>query len=178
MSYYNELVSKYKGFHEFHDSNISLKDLKVLSKMVNSFQSEIKQKYGIFVKIPPHFLLRLGSSFKRESISKIFNIFEEVVIKNNSSWEYKIKNVWDGRQELKDIYETFFLVFKFHRKNRVDLISSGKPGERESNKTKKILGLDNESKKKVLSSKQEDKKRRAKREKKALKRQLREGGRK
>ena len=180
MSLYTDLLKKFNGFHEFHDSDISLKSLKVLAKAINAFQEEVKNEKGIFVKIPPHFLLRMTASFDTDQIAVILNTFKSVVLEGNASWEYEITKVWDGRQELKDIFEKFFLVYKFHGSKRVDLISSGIPGERKSNRSKGIIGKTQSQKKKILAEQKESSKedrREAKKAKKALKRQLRSGGR-
>ena len=179
MSLYNELMAKVKGFHEFHDSVIDKKNLKVLAKMAESFKDQVLTNSDISVKIPPHFLLRMAASFDKVQMTKIFNIFNEVIINNNSRWEYEVKSVWDNRQELKDLYESFFLVFKFHGAKNVDLISSGVPGVRQSNKAKGVCGKDNDSKKQILakkSSNSNSRRRSTKQAKRALKRQLREGG--
>ena len=178
MSLYTELVKSVDGFHEFSDSNISLKDLKIMAKVINAFQEEIKNDLGISVKIPPHFLLRMSASFEITQIKDILNIFKEVVLMKNSSWEYEVKEVWDGREELKDILEKFFLVFKFHGPKKVDLISSGVPGERVTNFKKGIVGKTQNEKKEILNSNCDSSKdkRAAKKAARELKRQLRAGG--
>jgi len=181
MSLYTELVKKLKGFHEFSDSDISLKDIKIMAKIINAFQEEIKNELGISVKIPPHFLLRMSASFEITQIKDILNVFKEVVLMNNSSWEYEVKEVWDERKELKDILEKFFLVFKFHGPKKVDLISSGIPGERTTNFKKGIIGKTQNEKRKILNSNCDNtdntnEKRAAKKAARELKRQLRASG--
>jgi len=180
MSLYTELVKKVEGFHEFSDSDISLKDLKIIAKITNTFQEEIKNDFGIFVKISPHFLLRMASSFDICQIKNILSIFKKVVLMKNSSWEYEVKEVWSGREELKDILEKFFLVFKFHGPKKVDFISSGIPGERPTNFQKGIVGKTQKEKRKILdssdSNNSKNEKRVAKKAERKLKRLLRSGG--
>ena len=141
------LKEKVNGFHELSDSKVNMNELKIYIKMFNAFKSSIKNELNINVKVSDHFIMRIAASFDRDKAASILRIFESVVLKNIINWEIENKTVWDNRQELKDIYESFFIVFKFHGPKNVDFISVGIPGERDSNRKKGTFGMSNTQKK-------------------------------
>lgn len=149
-TYMDTLKKVYGGFWEFEQSGMNMDKLKVFHKFIQQFV-EVSKEEGFNFHISPHFVLRATqSSFTKENFEKLLNDFKAKYCFKNNNAQVEIYPAADNRSEAKEWYGKWFLVFKDHG-YRIDLISSGIPGERK--KSGFINKMSNDSKKEFFTQK-------------------------
>ncbi len=155
-TYMDTLKNVYGGFWEFEQAGMNMDKLKVFHKLVLAFV-EVNKTEGFNFHISPHFILRATqSSFTKEFFEKMLNDFKAKYCLKNNSTQVEVYPAADNRLEAKEWYGKWFLVFKDHG-YRIDLISSGIPGERKK-AGYAVNSMSNESKKEFFTKKNQYKK--------------------